>query len=86
MTFVVQTLEGNKELSVPPNPFISAAPSKANTKIRPRRMALELEVIAEWECRDDELYCYNVLTFNSLEAENDIGALNKATYQVLKLL
>ncbi|GMN52774.1 hypothetical protein TIFTF001_021929 [Ficus carica] len=49
MTFVVQMLEGNKELSVPPNPFNSAAPSKANTKIRPRRMALELEVIAENE-------------------------------------
>ncbi|EXB81114.1 putative receptor-like protein kinase [Morus notabilis] len=48
MKVVLQMLEGGQELIMPPNPFASSGPSsKTNAKIPARRMALELEGIAE---------------------------------------
>ncbi|XP_060973830.1 rust resistance kinase Lr10-like [Cannabis sativa] len=48
MKVVVQMLEGNEELSMPPNPFSSTNPSKQNTKMPKRLMTtMELETIAE---------------------------------------
>ncbi|KAM6579198.1 hypothetical protein CsatA_002972 [Cannabis sativa] len=48
MKVVVQMLEGNEELSMPPNPFSSTDPSKQNTKMPKRLMTtMELETIAE---------------------------------------
>ncbi|XP_062081312.1 rust resistance kinase Lr10-like [Humulus lupulus] len=48
MKDVIQMLEGNEELSIPPNPFSSTNSSKLYTKMPNRIMAnLELETIAE---------------------------------------
>ncbi|XP_062079022.1 rust resistance kinase Lr10-like [Humulus lupulus] len=48
MKVVVQMLEGNEELSMPPNPFSTSDSSKTNTKMPKRFMTtLELETIAE---------------------------------------
>ncbi|PON94167.1 Serine/threonine protein kinase, partial [Trema orientale] len=47
MKAVVQMLEGNEEISMPPNPFASTGPSDTNTKMPSRFMALKLEAIAE---------------------------------------
>ena len=47
MKVAVQMLEGREELTMPPNPFASTAPSITNTKTVARRIALELEAISE---------------------------------------
>ena len=48
MKSVVQMLEGNEELSMPPNPFSSSDQSKLHTKLPKRFLkTLELETISE---------------------------------------
>ncbi|GMN51703.1 hypothetical protein TIFTF001_020853 [Ficus carica] len=47
MKVVVQMLEGEEELTMPPNPFASSGSSKTDSKIPARRMALGLEAISE---------------------------------------
>ncbi|KAM6546602.1 hypothetical protein CsatB_027338 [Cannabis sativa] len=48
MKIVVQMLEGNEELSMPPNPFSSTSQSKQNTRMPQRFMTtMELETITE---------------------------------------
>ena len=47
MKVVVQMLERGEDLTMPPNPFASTGPSRTNNKMPTRRMALELEAIAE---------------------------------------
>ena len=48
MKIAVQMLEGDEELTMPPNPFASSGASETyNLKIPARALALELETIAE---------------------------------------
>ena len=49
MKAVVQMLEGQEKLTLPPNPFASAGPTKTIVDMPRRRMNLELEAIAELE-------------------------------------
>ncbi|EXC31506.1 putative receptor-like protein kinase [Morus notabilis] len=47
MKVVVHMLEGGEKLSMPPNPFASAGPTKTIATLPGRRMKIELEAIAE---------------------------------------
>ncbi|XP_062120164.1 rust resistance kinase Lr10-like, partial [Humulus lupulus] len=49
MKVVVQMLEGEEELTLPPNPFASTESMKARVDMPGRRMNLELETITELE-------------------------------------
>ncbi|XP_068329457.1 rust resistance kinase Lr10-like [Pyrus communis] len=49
MKTVVQMLEGGENLTMPPNPFVSAGPTQTSQAGIPKRRPLELEAIAELE-------------------------------------
>ncbi|TQD85209.1 hypothetical protein C1H46_029227 [Malus baccata] len=49
MKTVVQMLEGGENLTMPPNPFVSAGPTQTSHACIPKMRLLELEAIAKLE-------------------------------------